>query len=158
MKKVLSFLLILTLVLPLFACGETTPTDAPETETVETSTEASGPRDLTGKTIGELTDEEFTKALQAVAYAFYYKNPYCQYEAFYYSKDGELIRTPGQTPEDTASDSMHFSQCSEFIWDVYMELCGYDFVGNYKGFKQIRNKPYSDSIILSWEKGQTEPT
>lgn len=79
-----------------------------------------------------MTEQEkkrYQRAVQEVALAYYYKNPYMQYEARELTIQGKwsgmMRNTHYAPPEYASADSEHFSQCTDFICDVYHEAFGY---------------------------------
>lgn len=170
MKKALPVLLALLMLFSLTACGGNTPAEesTKQTETVteaptaEESTEAApAEKTLTDLTVGELDDETFRKAILAVATAFYNKNPDVQYEAGNLNAEadftGALYRTTGQTPEDTEWDSRHYSQCSEFCFDVYLEAMGFHYLGDRNLYgTNINRAPWNTSIVLKWTRQEPD--
>ena len=106
--------------------------------------------------LGQLDRSYIDAALQATALAFYRKNPYMQYDWGLLTGEpkltGMLRRTPGQSPEQTAYDSEHYSQCSEFCYDVWYEACGLDFMGDKKAYgNHVYEEKYAASILTGYD-------
>lgn len=74
-----------------------------------------------------MTKQEKVAALQAVAQAFYARDPYLQYDQL--SMDRLLRITPRRrktaAPEDATAQCTLYLDCSSFVWAVYYNAFGY---------------------------------
>ena len=80
--------------------------------------------------------ETAVKALIATSMAYFNKKTYMQYDAHPFTIEGKW---PGPmrcnhyaAPEFAAADQNHFSQCTDFVCDVYFQTFGYEFMQGYK--------------------------
>lgn len=141
MKRMISAILAAALFLPLIGCGA-----APVRK-----------EEPSALLVRDLTAEQLHDALVEVAKAFYYKNPHMQYDNGLFTLEsksaGAPHRSTGQSPEDTGADTPHYSQCSEFCWDVYYEALGYKWLGGDHALygNTIYKEPYTDAIVMSYD-------
>ena len=115
---------------------------------------------LTEKTIGELDRETLEKAIVQVCFSYYWKNPYTQYDMGFlcYDVKDAKRRTTYQSPEQTDYDEMWYSQCSEYCYDVYWDLCHYEFIGERMKGTSVEGKIdeatwVASNKTLGWEEG-----
>ena len=137
--------LLLALTLTLTACGgsrgestEAQPTEeqttAPETE--QTTEEATEPAvtdplsALVGKPLSEVDPEILREILVQTALAYYYKNPYCQYNMTTnltaQGNSGSRLDTQGIDPEFITEDEPYYSHCRSYCSEVYESAFGWD--------------------------------
>lgn len=86
---------------------------------------------LVEKPMSEIDRATLEYAIQQVCLAYYYKGENTQYDLgrqSYDQKRDSYRRTTGQSPEDSEWDSNWYSQCAEYCYDVYYELCGYEYI------------------------------
>ena len=143
MKKHLSVLLCLALLLTLFsACGQKTvpetptpaaPTEptvhepvtepAPSTEPEPSPAEPAKPEPI------KVDRETAQKAIQQTALAYFYKNPYMQYDAHSVTFEPKFYGagriTHYEPPEYASYDQWHYSQCTDFCCDIIYDALGY---------------------------------
>ena len=106
--------------------------------------------------VGDLPAETVERAVMAAALAFYHKNPYMQYDAELLTVEskakGSPRRTTYQTPENTAWDSRHYSQCSEYCFDVWYEAMGLEFMGDRAGYgNHVYEAKFAESIVTGYD-------
>ena len=106
--------------------------------------------------VGDLPAETVEQAVMAAALAFYHKNPYMQYDANLLTVEskakGSPRRTTYQTPENTAWDSRHYSQCSEYCFDVWYEAMGLEFMGDRFGYgNHVYEDKFAKSIVTGYD-------
>lgn len=71
----------------------------------------------------DLTEVE--KAIVETALAYYYKGNAVQYDSYYIGNGGRftsaiLRQTNDKTPEESSPDDIHYTVCSAYPWDVYL--------------------------------------
>ena len=170
MKKLFALFLVCMLLLPLCACGEVhaqpapepavsepTPTPAPEPE-IQPEPEPTEPA-LSDYKLSELDTETLHKAIQSVIMAFYNRNPYVQYDlsvlTYEPKHSGSPKRTTYMAPEGAAYDTEHFSQCSEFCWDVYYHAFGWeDWMGARLSYDRNRffKGDYLSTVVCAYDR------
>ena len=120
MKRFVALVLALCMLLPLIACG-----------TQPTETETPAPAEVSAEQTQQegYTEEQYQQAAVAVALGYYYKNPYMQYDARNLSSMGKwkgpMRNNHGAPPEYASADQDHFSQCTDFVMDVYIQAYDY---------------------------------
>lgn len=122
-------------------------------------------RSLFEKPMSEIDRATLEYAIQQVCLAYYYKGANTQYDLgrqCYDAKADAYRRTTGQSPEDTDWDSNWYSQCAEYCYDVYWELCNYEYI-NCGTIRSTRDdfKKESNSIAYTygtwgWDKAKID--
>ena len=145
MKKSLSFLLILSMVfgLALAGCGGSGNGGSKDEPKEDLSAYEYGEIDykadmegidlsLTEKTISEIDRETLEQAIQEQCFAYYWKNPYTQYDlgTLSYDMNTSYRRTTYMTADEIAADEQWYSQCAEYGFMTYWNLCNYEFFGD----------------------------
>ncbi|MBO4412328.1 MAG: PT domain-containing protein, partial [Lachnospiraceae bacterium] len=76
-----------------------------------------------------LTKEQKQQVLIQTALAYYYHNPYVQYDGKTITESGIQRHMDSGTPEDAALDSEVYSVCSNYCYKVYWESFHYKILG-----------------------------
>ncbi len=153
---------------PAETSGETDGTTAPAAEqTTEVGTaaptepaEEKSPleqeRDrLSALTVAEMDDATFAKIIYENAMAYYNKRKNVQYDLGVVTLENKPAcgsrRTTGQTPEETDWDSMLYAQCSEFVYDLYLQAFDYEWINLYSE-AAIYEKNNLPTIVTSYDR------
>ena len=173
MKRFLSVLLILCLLLPLAACGEKpapaepvqptvepTPAPAEPTPAEPEPAPAPAPEPEPEPVKTEYTREELQELVQEAAMAFYYHNPDYQYDSIVLA-DGFKHMSNGDLPEQASYDMPLYSVCSNFCYEVYNAVFGKNLVGYTKSSatKNLASMPLTDPRVVykfGGEGGETD--
>ena len=88
------------------------------------------------------THEEQVQAILATTLAYYYKNPYMQYDSTKITtaseNNGGVLRTNRYVaPEFGTADRNIYTVCSSFCWEIYYNTFGYQLMGNPRGAETI---------------------
>ena len=136
MKKLTALFLILVMLLPLAACGEKTAAPADHAVTPAEPDPAVTPAEpdpaLPEPDPAEpklYTREEIQQAACQTALAYYYHNPYVQYEggALVSGMGGTRALDSFCTPESVSPDEYLYTFCSDFGYRVYREATGWTY-------------------------------
>ncbi len=110
------------------------PTEAP-TEPEPTEEDHDYPTDGSfylkpGMTVAEAGTDAIEKIIQETALAYYYKNPYMQYEDRWpdartiLGDEGTTPLTPRQSPEETTPETPYYAVCRSLPADIYWDAFG----------------------------------
>ena len=136
LHKSLSLLLLLSLLLSLAACGSKVQEAPPTTSTTPTTTPtppppaASNLPDLSGQTAIVNTEgmTDLQKAIVVTAESFYMRGKYAQYDQYSMTSSNASEvdrRTYGiMAPEDYTAQFTSYTDCSSFVYDVYISALG----------------------------------
>ena len=133
MKRIAVLPIVLFLIF-LLACGapQTEVPEMPAAETVVGIAEAETPTVMPVKPLAGNTTENRVEAIRETALAFYYHNPYVQYDN---SSVLEVIgsacgrNVTALTPEGCGLDTPLFSVCSDYAHKVVKQALGFDMMG-----------------------------
>ncbi len=120
-----------------------------ETTDVPTGTEPAPAEDpieaLRGKTVAEADRALMEQAVVQTAMAYYYKNPYCQYNRTttltVMEREGSFLDTQDRSPESITADNMYYSHCRSFCSEIYTEAFGWDMPSLVYGWLGAFNDP-----------------
>ena len=172
MKRILSGILLLAMLLSLAACGEkpapapepepspapvAEPTTAPEPAPV-TEPEPAPAVEPTPAPVPEpeppqpkYTREELQNILLQTAFAYYDRNPYVQYDDWQnIIADGTKRETYYVSPESADLDTTIYSECSAYMFLIYYDAFGYKLLGSPKGVitKYMVALPVTDPMVV----------
>ena len=133
MKRFLSVLLILCLLLPLAACGEKTEVPAPA-PAVPTEPEPAPVTEPEPEPV-VYTAEDVRTAVVQTALAHYYHDPYVQYDNYSLTETVNLlVKDTSYLPEDAEADEYLYTVCSDFSYRVWKQATGWAYVKNSSEF------------------------
>ena len=153
MKRFLSVLLILCLLLPLAACGEKSeaPAPAPAAPTEPEPAPATEPEPQPEPEPVVYTAEDVRTAVVQTALAHYYHDPYVQYDNYSLTETVNLLaKESSYMPEDAEADEYLYTVCSDFSYRVWKQATGWAYVKNSSEFMtgDITGIPADDPLTV----------
>ena len=141
MKKAVSLLLIAAWLLSLTACGEKpsaqteAPVPEPEPFTEPEAVSEPEPEPAPPEPV-RYTREQMQEAIVQTALAYYYHNPYVQYDGMRMvgTMEGSRTLNTNCTPESASNDEWLYTFCSDYSADVYREATGWSVSDNIMDF------------------------
>ena len=173
-KRVTGLLLLLAAALSLAACAgnnsasteagkketEASSSQSAATEASSEETEPVGPAapaslwDLVGTPLSEIPQETLQDILVQTALAYYYKNPYCQYNMTTNltsrGVSGARLDTQGIDPEDITEDEPYYSHCRSFCSGVYESAFGWDQLPSIRYSWTNKFNTYRQMIVMQY--------
>ena len=169
-KRIVSAALLLIVLALLTACGgnpsetgqETSAaqTDATEPAAEQSTEETAAPSDtdpldaLVGKPLSEVDPELLQDIIVQTALAYYYKNPYCQYNMTTnltaQGVSGARLDTQGIDPEFITEDEPFYSHCRSFCSEVYESAFGWDKLPSVRAGWTTKFNTYHQMIVMQY--------
>ena len=97
------------------------------------------------------TQKELQQMIVETAMAYRFHNPYVQYDSTPICADQTGRCTSCDAPEMAEADTMVYSVCSNYMYDIFYDAFGYKLMGSPKGvltIHMIRDLPATDPMVV----------